>query len=82
MDRVGADFFRGLDMIRERLGANPVPIQIPIGTEDKFKGIVDLVTMQAMIYTDDLGTTAKQQISRKIFFLCQEYREKTLEAIF
>lgn len=82
MDRVGADFFHGLDMIRERLGANPVPIQIPIGTEDKFKGIVDLVTMQAMIYTDDLGTTSEtSDIPEDILTVAKEYREKLLEAI-
>ncbi|ADY54755.1 translation elongation factor 2 (EF-2/EF-G) [Syntrophobotulus glycolicus DSM 8271] len=82
MDRVGADFFRGLNMIIERLDANPVPIQIPIGTEDKFKGIVDLVTMQAMIYTDDLGTTSETtDIPEDILPIAQEYREKLLEAI-
>ena len=55
MDRIGADFFRGIEMIRTRLGANPVPIQLPIGSEDKFTGIIDLVTEKAIIYTDDLG---------------------------
>ena len=57
MDRMGADFFRGVSMIADRLGANPVPIQLPIGAEDNFKGIVDLVTMSSTVYTDDLGTT-------------------------
>lgn len=55
MDRVGANFQRGVDMIRERLAANPVPIQWPIGAEDTFRGIVDLVEMKAHVYVDDLG---------------------------
>ncbi len=56
MDRTGADFWRTVDMIRDRLGAVPVPIQVPIGRENNFKGFVDLVDMQAVIFTDDLGT--------------------------
>src|SRR6266446_5183494 len=55
MDRIGANFFRCVDMIKDRLGANAVPIQIPIGQEDRFEGIVDLVEMQAVYYRDDLG---------------------------
>ena len=50
MDRVGADFFRGVNMIRERLGANPIPMQLPIGAEDNFTGIIDLLTMTATFY--------------------------------
>src|SRR5205809_491869 len=57
MDRTGASFWRCVDMIRERLGATPVPVQIPIGIESSFKGIVDLIENQAYIYTDDLATT-------------------------
>ena len=53
MDRVGADFDRGVSMIRERLGANPVPLQLPIGNEENFRGVVDLVTMKAVIWDDD-----------------------------
>src|SRR5574337_272557 len=49
MDRMGADFFRGVSMIRDRLKANPVPIQLPIGAEDTFKGVIDLVTMKAIL---------------------------------
>lgn len=56
MDRTGADFWRTVDMIRERLGAVPVPIQVPIGRESNFKGFVDLIDMQAVVFTDDLGT--------------------------
>lgn len=60
MDRVGADFQRGIDMIRERLAANPVPIQWPIGSEDTFRGIVDLVEMKAHVYVDDLGNVDEE----------------------
>jgi elongation factor G len=56
MDRIGADFWRTVEMIRERLGATPVPIQIPIGQESNFRGFVDLIEQQAVIFTDDLGT--------------------------
>lgn len=56
MDRLGADFWRTVKMIRDQLAANPVPIQIPIGAEDTFQGVVDLLTMQAILYTNDLGT--------------------------
>jgi len=60
MDRIGADFWRCVDMIRERLGAVALPIQFPIGRESDFKGFVDLITMQAVIFTDNLGTTSEQ----------------------
>jgi len=56
MDRIGADFWRTVDMIRERLDATPVPIQIPVGRESNFKGFIDLIDEQAVIFTDDLGT--------------------------
>ncbi len=59
MDRIGADFWRTIDMIRERLGAVPVPIQIPVGRESGFKGFIDLVEQIAVIFTDDLGTTSE-----------------------
>ncbi|HEU4671502.1 MAG TPA: elongation factor G [Candidatus Limnocylindrales bacterium] len=55
LDRTGADFWRCVDMIRDRLGATPVPIQIPIGSEDAFRGVVDLVRMKALVYRDDRG---------------------------
>jgi len=82
MDRMGADFFRGVSMISDRLGANPVPIQLPIGVEDQFKGIVDLVSMKAVIYTDDLGTTSDlADIPGDLVELANEYREKLVEAV-
>ncbi len=81
MDRVGADFFRGISMIADRLGSNPVPIQLPIGMEDKFKGIVDLVTMKATIYIDDIGTVGNvTDVPEDMLSQVQEYREKLLEA--
>ena len=55
LDRTGADFWRCVDMIVDRLGARPVPIQIPIGSEDRFEGVIDLIEMQAILYRDDLG---------------------------
>src|SRR5215208_6805244 len=55
LDRTGADFWRGVDSIKERLGANAVPVQIPIGREDQFQGVIDLIEMQAIYYRDDLG---------------------------
>jgi len=82
MDRTGADFFRGLSMIKERLGANPVAVQIPIGAEDQYKGIVDLVTMKATIYTDDLGTHSDiTEIPDDLQEIAAEYREKLVEAV-
>ena len=60
MDRTGADFNRTVDMIKERLGAVPLPIQLPIGSESNFKGFVDLIEQQAVIFTDDLGTTSER----------------------
>ena len=55
MDRTGADFFAAVQSMRDRLGANPVPIQLPIGQEEHHRGVVDLVEMKAIIYEDDLG---------------------------
>ena len=59
MDILGADFYNVVDMMKTRLGANPVPLQLPIGSEDVFKGMVDLIEMKAIIYTDDLGKTSE-----------------------
>ncbi|MDD2421140.1 MAG: elongation factor G [Heliobacteriaceae bacterium] len=81
MDRVGADFFRGVAMIRERLGANPVPVQLPIGAEEKFRGIIDLVRMKAIIYVDDLGKPGDEtEIPAELAAQAEEYREKLVEA--
>jgi elongation factor G len=61
MDRTGANFYRVVDQIKNRLGGNAVPIQLPIGAEDQMKGIIDLMTMKAEIYTNDLGTDIKEE---------------------
>ncbi|MGI6145392.1 MAG: elongation factor G [Peptococcia bacterium] len=82
MDRVGADFFRGIKMIEDRLGANPIPIQLPIGAEDNFKGIIDLVKMKAYYYLDDLGTKCEERdIPEDMLELAKKYREKMFEAV-
>ncbi len=82
MDITGADFFNVIRMMRERLQANPVPIQLPIGKEDTFRGIVDLVTRHAYIYTDDLGTrTEETEIPADMVDLVEEYRASLLEAV-
>jgi elongation factor G len=81
MDRTGADFYTVLGKMRERLGANVVPLQIPVGAEGEFKGIVDLVKMQAVLYTDDLGTRSEEtEIPEALKDLAHEYREKVMEA--
>ncbi|TYO92719.1 elongation factor G [Desulfallas thermosapovorans] len=82
MDRVGADFFNGLAMIRKRLGANPVALQLPIGVEENFSGIVDLVRNKAIRYVDDLGTTSEEtDVPEDMRELVDEYREKLLETV-
>jgi len=82
MDRIGADFFRGVEMIRTRLGANPVPIQLPIGSEDTFKGVIDLVTEKAIIYTDDLGTqSTATDIPEDMKELVADYRTRMIDSV-
>ncbi len=80
MDINGADFFRVETMIRERLGANPVPIELPIGKEDTFRGIVDLIRMEAEVYYDDLGKDfRKEPIPAELKELADKYRAKLVE---
>ena len=82
MDIMGADFFRVVDMIRTRLGANAVPIQLPIGKESDFRGIIDLVEMNAHIYEDELGTKVSiTDIPDDYRQLADEYREKLIEGL-
>jgi elongation factor G len=82
MDRIGADFWRTIQMIRDRLGAVPVPIQIPIGRESNFKGFIDLIDQQAIIFTDDLGTTSEHtEIPTSLEAEFQQHREFLLERI-
>ncbi len=81
MDITGANFFNVLQSMKERLNANVVPIQLPIGVEDQFCGVVDLIRMKSIIYTDDLGTQSDEtEIPAEMLELAQEYREKMLEA--
>lgn len=82
MDRVGADFFNVVDMIRERLGANPVPIQIPIGSEESFKGVIDLVDMNAAVYKDDLGREREViEIPEEFVGEAESARERLVESL-
>jgi elongation factor G len=82
MDIIGADFYRAVEMMRDRLKANAVPIQIPIGAEDTFVGMVDLVEMKAIIYKDDLGTqTDVTEIPAELQETANKYREQLLEAV-
>jgi elongation factor G len=83
MDRVGADFFRGVQMIKDRLKANPLPIQLPIGKEDTFKGVIDLVRMKAVIWSDEsLGANYhEEEIPADQLEEAIEYREKMIEEI-
>jgi len=82
MDIMGADFYRVVEMMKERLGANAVPIQLPIGSEDIFVGIVDLIGMKAHIYKDDLGKNMEVgEIPSDMMDKAKEYREKLIEAV-
>ena len=81
MDIMGADFFRVVEMMKDRLKTNAVAIQIPIGKEDTFVGIIDLVTMKAEIYKDDMGKEIEEtEIPEDLIEVCKEYRDKMIEA--
>ena len=83
MDRIGADFFRGIAMIKDRLKANPVPLQIPIGSEEHFKGVVDLVEMKGIVWNDEsMGATYDIiDIPADLLEQAQEYRDAMIEEI-
>ncbi len=82
MDIMGADFYRVLSMMHERLKCNAVPIQLPIGCEDSYKGLVDLVEMKAYVYYDDLGTDIHvEDIPEDMKDICDEYHVKLLESV-
>ncbi len=82
MDIMGADFYNVYEMIKERLGSNPIPVQIPIGAEDTFKGIVDLMEMKAYIYRDDLGKEVSvEDIPDDMKDKSEEFRSKMIESI-
>ena len=82
MDIMGADFFRVVNMVKDRLKANAVPVQLPIGAEDSFMGIIDLVVMKAEIYKDELGKEFEvTDIPADMMDLAQEWREKLIESV-
>ena len=82
MDKIGADFLYSVRTIHERLQANAHPIQLPIGAEDNFTGIIDLIKMKAEIYTNDLGTDIQEtDIPEDLQDLAEEWREKLVEAV-
>jgi elongation factor G len=83
MDRIGADFFRCVEQVKDRLNGNPIPLQIPIGAEDDFKGVVDLVTMKGIIWNEeDQGMTYEEvEIPEDLMSTANEWREKMLEAV-
>lgn len=84
MDRVGADFFQVVKKIRERLGANAVPLQVPIGVEESFEGVVDLVSMTAYLYSGEEGAESTHELSRfhdSLSQLAKKYRENLLERL-
>src|SRR5207253_8657213 len=82
MDRTGANFFAAVQSMRERLGANPVPVQIPIGSEDSFRGVVDLVEMQAIVYKDDLGQEFDTtEIPTELAEQAHEYHHQLIDVI-
>ncbi|HDT15566.1 MAG TPA: elongation factor G, partial [Firmicutes bacterium] len=83
MDRIGADFWASVDSIEEKLGANPVCLQIPIGAEDKFEGVVDLVKMKEFVWTEEIlgAKFEEREIRSELKEKADEYREKLMEAI-
>ena len=82
MDILGADFYNVVDMMKTRLGTNAVPLQLPIGAEDTFKGLVDLIEMKALVYVDDLGKTCEAvDIPEDMMDKVEEYRQNLLDAV-
>ena len=82
MDILGADFYNVVDMMKTRLGTNAVPLQLPIGAEDTFKGLVDLIEMKALVYVDDLGKTSEAvDIPEDMMDKVEEYRQNLLDAV-
>jgi len=82
LDRTGADFWRNVEMIRERLGVRPVPIQMPIGIEDSFRGVIDLVAMRAIVYRDDLGAQIDViDVPADLAAEAARHRETLIEAV-
>ena len=82
MDRTGADFFKSVQSMVDRLGANPIPIQLPIGQEDKHVGVIDLVEMKAIVYKDDLGEEFEvTEIPAELLEQAQEYHHRLIDAV-
>src|SRR5438876_6627835 len=82
MDRTGADFFGSVQSMVDRLGAKPVPVQLPIGQEEHFRGVVDLVEMRGLVWTDDLGTTIEEiEIPAELSEQAHEYRHQLIDAV-
>ena len=82
MDIMGADFYRVVQMMKDRLKCNAVPIQLPIGSEDTFKGIIDLVEMKAYVYYDDLGKDIRcEEIPEDMKELAEKYHTELLEHV-
>lgn len=82
MDRLGANFWRTVEMIRQRLNGNPIPIQLPVGIEDTFRGVVDLIEQKAWIFTDQLGAKPEQtEVPVEMAELVREHRERLVEAV-
>jgi elongation factor G len=92
MDRTGADFFRAVETMRERLGAHPLPIQLPLGQEDEFEGVIDLIENKALVWTDELGTVIEEReipehlaeqahaFRTRLIEACADYDDELLEA--
>src|SRR4030065_2853008 len=82
MDRTGADFLRTVRMVRERRGAHAVPVQLAVGSEDNFQGVIDLIRMKSTLYLDDLGTRSDEtDIPADMRELAEEWRERLVEAV-
>src|SRR5205085_11043161 len=82
MDRTGADFFAAVQSMVDRLGAHPVPVQLPIGQEEHFRGVVDLVEMRAVTWSDDLGTTMDVgEIPTELLEQAQEYHHQLIDSV-
>jgi elongation factor G len=82
MDRTGADFFASVQSMVDRLGAHPVPVQLPIGQEEHFRGVVDLVEMKAVVWTDDLGTSMQvEEIPAELVEQAHEYHHQLIDAV-
>ncbi len=82
LDRTGADFWRGVESIKERLGANAIPVQVPIGQEDQFKGVIDLINMKAILYLDDLGENIQEtEIPEELRADAEKHRATMIDAV-